>query len=146
MENVAATDQLLRSSVLREMRYAGALKTLSTHLERLENLMRPEGRNELLRIQREISDVVDDSSMAQFEHVFEVMHGGYLQRLANDFPALTPAELRLSAFLRLPIPSKEVARLFSCSVRSIEKHRERMRKKFRLVPSENLTTFLAARY
>jgi len=137
--------QMLRACMLREMRYTGLLKNLNDELSRLEHVIPPEHRRELQAIHREVFQALDTDSLQHFEHIFEAMHGGYLQRLAHDYPSLTPTELRLAAFLRLPMPSKEVARLFSCSVRSIEKHRERMRKKFNLGTHENLTTFLASR-
>jgi DNA-binding CsgD family transcriptional regulator len=137
--------QMLRACMLREMRYTGLLKNLNDELTRIEHHVPAEHRREIQALHREVLQALDSDSLNHFEHIFEAMHGGYLQRLAHDYPSLTPTELRLAAFLRLPMPSKEVARLFSCSVRSIEKHRERMRKKFNLGTHENLTTFLAAR-
>ncbi|HLP28462.1 MAG TPA: hypothetical protein VK147_07470, partial [Candidatus Didemnitutus sp.] len=118
---------------------------IANELSNIEGVLPPDARREVQGLHREVLQALDTDSMAHFEHIFETMHGGYLQRLASEFPTLTPTELRLAAFLRLPMPSKEVARLFSCSVRSIEKHRERMRKKFELEPHDNLTTFLASR-
>lgn len=137
--------QMLRACMLREMRYTGLLKNIANELSNIEGVLPPDARREVQGLHREVLQALDTDSMAHFEHIFETMHGGYLQRLASEFPTLTPTELRLAAFLRLPMPSKEVARLFSCSVRSIEKHRERMRKKFELEPHDNLTTFLASR-
>jgi DNA-binding CsgD family transcriptional regulator len=93
----------------------------------------------------EIISALDTTEQERFAFVLETMQGAFLQKLAQDFPTLTPTELRLAVFLRLPMPSREVARLFSCSVRSVEKHRERMRRKFGLSSNENLTTFLASR-
>jgi DNA-binding CsgD family transcriptional regulator len=137
--------QMLRACMLREMRYTGLLKNIADQLSQVEAVLPAEARREVQGLHREVLQALDSDSMAHFEHIFETMHGGYLQRLAAEYPTLTPTELRLAAFLRLPMPSKEVARLFSCSVRSIEKHRERMRKKFNLDPHDNLTTFLASR-
>lgn len=137
--------QMLRACMLREMRYTGLLRNIADQLSQIEAVLPAEARREVQGLHREVLQALDTDSMAHFEHIFETMHGGYLQRLASEYPTLTPTELRLAAFLRLPMPSKEVARLFSCSVRSIEKHRERMRKKFNLDPHDNLTTFLASR-
>ncbi len=137
--------RLLRACMLREMRYAGLLKNIIAELTQIEAMPLETLRKKVQSIHREVLLALDSDSLDHFEHIFESMHGGYLQRLAREFPLLTPTELRLAAFLRLPMPSKEVARLFSCSVRSIEKHRERMRRKFNLEPKENLTTFLASR-
>jgi DNA-binding CsgD family transcriptional regulator len=145
MQTPAEQLQMLRACMLREIRYSSVLKHVAESLHSMEALLPEKQRADTHHLIKEIHDALDVDSASHFEHIFEMMHGGYLQRLAHDYPELTPTELRLSAFLRLPMPSKDVARLFSCSVRSVEKHRERMRKKFKLYPADNLTTFLAAR-
>lgn len=134
-----------RAYLLREMRYTGVLKHVAEDLAKIESALPHEHRLTAKRLQREVGEVLETDSMAHVEQIMESMHDGYLRRLAQDFPTLTPTELRMAAFLRLPMPSKEIASLFSCSVRSVEKHRERMRKKFHLAPHESLTMFLASR-
>lgn len=100
----------------------------------------------LVRILRDIDEQLDEHQMWQdFIAQFDAIHGNFISKLAREYPTLTPTELRLCAFLRLPMPSKDIATLYHCSVRSIEKHRERMRKKFGLKHNESLTTFLASR-
>lgn len=137
--------KLLRAMIIREVRYTSLLRRAG---ELIKSLQPSTPQNNHVSVQAmldDISSALDEHEQHRFEFVIETMQGAFLQKLAKDYPSLTPTELRLAAFLRLPMPSREVARLFSCSVRSVEKHRERMRKKFGLNPSENLTTFLAAR-
>lgn len=142
---IPADQQMSRTSMLREMRYTGVLKHVAEDLAKMESALPPEHRVTAKRLQREVGEVLESDGLAHVEHIMDSMHDGYLRRLAQDFPTLTPTELRMAAFLRLPMPSKEIASLFSCSVRSVEKHRERMRKKFHLSPHESLTMFLASR-
>lgn len=137
--------QTSRTAMLREMRYTGVLKHVAEDLAKMESVLPPEHRLTAKRLQREVGEVLESDGLAHVEHIMDSMHDGYLRRLAQDFPSLTPTELRMAAFLRLPMPSKEIASLFTCSVRSVEKHRERMRKKFHLAPHESLTMFLASR-
>lgn len=137
--------QSSRTAMLREMRYTGVLKHVAEDLAKMESVLPAEHRMTAKRLQREVGEVLEADGLAHVEHTMDSMHDGYLRRLAQDFPTLTPTELRMAAFLRLPMPSKEIASLFSCSVRSVEKHRERMRKKFHLAPHESLTMFLASR-
>lgn len=141
----AMDQQMSRTAMLREMRYTGVLKHVAEDLAKMESALPPEHRMTAKRLQREVGEVLESDGLAHVEHIMDSMHDGYLRRLAQDFPSLTPTELRMAAFLRLPMPSKEIASLFSCSVRSVEKHRERMRKKFHLAPHESLTMFLASR-
>lgn len=131
---------------MREIRLVSTMRSVHDALASLAQTLDPAHRATLMRLARDIEHALqEDDTWREFVHRFDIVHGNYLSDLAREYPSLTPTELRLCAFLRLPMPSKEVAALFHCSVRSIEKHRERLRKKFNLKPHENLTTFLAAR-
>lgn len=77
-----------------------------------------------------------------FETNFERAHEQFLTKLKTSFPDLTPGDLRLCAFLRMNLASKEIAPLLGISVRGVENHRYRLRKKFDLDNDENLTGFL----
>lgn len=78
----------------------------------------------------------DDWSL--FETNFERAHEQFLQKLKDLFPGLTPKDLRLSAFLRMNLSSKEIAPLMGISVRGVENHRYRLRKKMGLEHDDNL--------
>lgn len=138
--------QLLRAMTVREVRYTSLLRRAAEFMKSAQASLPEKAQHGAQSTIDEINSALDAGEQQRFEFVLEKMQGAFLQKLAKDFPTLTPTELRLAVFLRLPMPSREVARLFSCSVRSVEKHRERMRKKFGLTPSENLTTFLASRH
>lgn len=73
-----------------------------------------------------------------FETNFERAHEQFLQKLKDQFPDLTPKDLRLCAFLRMNLASKEIAPLMGISVRGVENHRYRLRKKMGLDHDDNL--------
>lgn len=73
-----------------------------------------------------------------FETNFERAHEQFLNNLKKQFPELTPKDLRLCAFLRMNLSSKEIAPLLGISVRGVENHRYRLRKKMGLEHDENL--------
>lgn len=73
-----------------------------------------------------------------FETNFERAHEQFLHKIKNQFPDLTPKDLRLCAFLRMNLSSKEIAPLLGISVRGVENHRYRLRKKMNLDHDENL--------
>jgi len=50
--------------------------------------------------------------------------------LKEKYPELKPHELKLCAYLRLNLSSKEIAHLMSISVRGVEISRYRLRKNF----------------
>ncbi len=95
----------------------------------------------LTRIDRNISS---DDDWKVFEDHFEKAHEQFLNRLMTSFPDLTHSDLRLCAYLRMNLSSKEIAPLLRISVRGVENHRYRIRKKLGLAPEENLTEFIMA--
>jgi hypothetical protein len=77
-----------------------------------------------------------------FEENFNEVHEVFLKKLINQYPELTPGDLKLAAYLRMNLSSKEIAPLLNISVRGVENKRYRLRKKLDLPPEENLTEFM----
>ena len=67
-----------------------------------------------------------------FEENFDKVHENFLQRLKGNHIDLTPKDLRLAAYLRMNLSSKEIAPLLNISIRSVEISRYRLRKKMNL--------------
>jgi len=79
-----------------------------------------------------------------FEHLFDQAHQNFFKRLKNDYPDLTPSELRLCAYLKLNLSSKEIAPLLNITIRGVEEKRYRLRKKLNLSSEHGLTDFIMA--
>ncbi|MFY9151849.1 MAG: triple tyrosine motif-containing protein [Prolixibacteraceae bacterium] len=77
-----------------------------------------------------------------FEANFERAHEQFMKTLKENYEELTPSDLRLCAFLRMNLASKEIAPLMGISVRGVENHRYRLRKKLNLEGDSNLTEFI----
>jgi len=77
-----------------------------------------------------------------FETNFERAHEQFMKSLTDNFDDLTPSDLRLCAFLRMNLSSKEIAPLLGISVRGVENHRYRLRKKLNLEADDNLTDYI----
>ena len=77
-----------------------------------------------------------------FEIHFEKAHEKFLQKIMQRYPALSHSDLRLCAYLRMNLSSKEIAPLLRISYRGVENHRYKLRKKFNLKKEENLTDFI----
>ena len=73
-----------------------------------------------------------------FETNFERAHEEFILKLKTGYPKLTPSDLRLCAYLRMNLSSKEIAPLLGISVRGLENHRYRLRKKMGLDVDANL--------
>lgn len=83
-----------------------------------------------------------DSYWEQFHYNFDRVYMNLLSRLKEKFPELTRTNLKLCAYLRLNLSSKEIASLLNITVSGIDKARNRLRKKLYLEPNEDLYDFL----
>ncbi len=73
-----------------------------------------------------------------FETNFERAHEQFFKKMKEKFPELTPSDLQLSAYLRMNLSSKEIAPLLGISVRGVENHRYRLRKKMNIEHDNSL--------
>jgi hypothetical protein len=78
----------------------------------------------------------------QFSIHFNSVHNNFLVSLKKTYPQLTAHDLKLCAYLRMNLSSKDMARLMNISIRGVEINRYRLRKKLALAPKENLFDFL----
>ena len=70
------------------------------------------------------------------------VHDGFIRRLKEAYPNITPQEVKLSAYLRMNMTTKEVANLLKISVRGVEMGRYRLRKKLGIDKDTNLVDFM----
>ena len=77
-----------------------------------------------------------------FEDNFDQAHNNFFKRLKREYPLLTPGDLRLCAYLFMNLSTKEIAPLLNISVRGVEVHRYRLRKKLNLNSDNNLVEFI----
>ena len=120
------------------------LNTLKTELARLSRNAKSElVEKELRQISRKIDrDIRNEKNWEVFERYFDEVHQEFLHRLKEKHPDLTPGELRLCAYLRMNISTKEIAPLMNISVRGVEISRYRLRKKLNLPHEANLSTYI----
>lgn len=85
---------------------------------------------------------VIDEGWEQVMYHFNELNEGYFDRLKKDYPSLTPKDLKLCAYLKMNLTTKEMASLMNVSLRGIEASRYRLRKKLDLETEDNLTAFL----
>lgn len=113
---------------------------ISTIIKRSKN---QEVKKELAKIMTNIDkNIAQDDDWQQFSLHFDQVHGDFTRRLKDNFEGLTPQEIKLSAYLRMNLSTKEIAHLLNISVRGVEIARYRLRKKLLLDRSVNLQEFI----
>jgi ligand-binding sensor domain-containing protein/DNA-binding CsgD family transcriptional regulator len=115
-------------------------------------------KNELFKIKKDLKDDMQtadfnklirllnteeksDESWEQFSVHFDKVHVNFIKHLKDDFPGISSNELRLSAYLKMNLSTKEIAKLMKISPRGVEIGRYRLRKKLNIPSNVNLFEF-----
>lgn len=94
----------------------------------------------LSRIDKHLKDSKD---WELFESNFNEIHDSFFKELHKLHPEkLTPKDLKLCAYLKMNLSSKEIAPLMAISIRGVEIHRYRLRKKLELTSDQNMNEYL----
>jgi DNA-binding CsgD family transcriptional regulator len=96
------------------------------------------------KISKKIRHNSDDKLLKEFSTRFQEVHEGFYDALLKKYPDLTQNELKLCAFLKLNMSSKDISELTGQSIFALENARYRLRKKLGISNSNvNLVTFLS---
>lgn len=131
----------LASTSMQLMENSGALTRLRMELTKLDKGMETD---DLKRITSLLKDVESNTSnWDQFATHFDELNDGFLHRLKQKHSALSRNDLKVCAYLRLHFTSKQIAQLQNISVRGVEIHRYRLRKKLGIETEQSLNDYLS---
>lgn len=89
-------------------------------------------------------DISEEDNWKFFKKAFSNADKNFFKKIKAQHPELTSNDLKLCAYLRLNLSSKEIAPLLNISVKSVEIKRYRLRKKMNLERETNLTDYILA--
>jgi ligand-binding sensor domain-containing protein/DNA-binding CsgD family transcriptional regulator len=113
---------------------------LTSIKKELQNIkMNAEVKTVIKKIEKNLSDNKD---WQLFEEAINNVDTNFLKKLKEVHPNLTSNELRLCAYLRLNLSSKEIASLLNISPRSVDIKRYRLRKKINLPTKKGLVDYI----
>ena len=104
-----------------------------------QNNSKKELKTLIKTIDKELSN---NDSWDQFAYHFDQVHGNYLKKLSGNNIKLSPREIKLAAFLRMNMSSKEISKMLNITSRGVELARYRLRKKLNLKREQNLVEYL----
>ncbi|MCB9281261.1 MAG: carbohydrate kinase [Lewinellaceae bacterium] len=100
-------------------------------------------KRSLKALSRKVESFLDRSGDWQtFEEHFDLLHSDFFKRLKDSFPGLSVPELKICAYLKMGLSTKEIAERMNMSVRGMETRRYRMSKKFGISPQNSLSAFI----
>ncbi len=128
-------------SLVRKMEILSKLKEDLVQYKEMPD--RDKGNKEFQKIIKLIDAELNPAEeWEKFSIHFDTVHANYLKKLRETCPEVTSTELKLAAYLRLNLSTKEIAQLLNISVRGVETSRYRLRKKLGLPNEINLTDYL----
>ena len=132
-------------NVMSLMKKNEMLADLSEKLIRIDSeVTSSEGKDTIKKVARELQKGQEDEIWKEFSLRFKEVHGDFYNSLLAKYPTLGPNDLKLCAFLRLNMSSKDIAALTGQRVSSLETARHRLRQKLGISNSDvNLITFLS---
>lgn len=137
-------DKELANQTLHLIQKNKFLVYVKEELKKLEVQIKDETFKQRLsqQIRRIDKEIDNEKQWEVFETAFDEVHEDFLKQLKLKFPELTPREMRLCAYLKMNISTKEIASLMNISIRGVEISRYRLRKKMGLDRDINLTKFI----
>lgn len=141
--------ELLKSIIDHKARELSAITMqLAQKNELLNNiklgLQQPSTSNNVKGIIKTIDGHLDNSNnWVKFKIHFTSVHPNFFGVLEARYPQLTENELRLCAYIKMRLSSKEIANLINLSVKGMESARYRLKKRFRLGAKDDLNQFIA---
>ena len=134
----------LATSAMHLVQKGELLTKVKSELNRLMKVLDNDNAiNELKKMIKVLSE--DDKADKDWEHFaqhFDKVHRDFVVVLKEKHPTITGNELKLSAYLRMNLSTKEIAQLMNISVRGIEISRYRLRKKLGISSEVNLFDYL----
>lgn len=107
----------------------------------LSEQLKDNGNENIIQQLRQ-SVILTEEDWDQYRQLFDKVHKGYIYRLKQKYPQLTPAEIRYITLVKLQFNNKEMAAALGISVNTIRSTWHRLRKKMELDDEEDLTRLL----
>jgi tetratricopeptide (TPR) repeat protein len=113
--------------------FASRIQEKSKLIEGLEQKLssQPDADDSLL-VQLQQVTILTEDDWKHFKSLFEQVHSGFLQRLKEKYPEISPAEIRFLTLAKLSFSTKEMAAALGVSTQSIRTNWYRIRKKLEL--------------
>lgn len=119
------------------------IKIITTLSEKFEALKQSPGKSNIkwTEIQQILINAIGEEDRT-FEIQIDELHQEYFHKLKENFPLLSQNDLRMCAYLKIGLNTKEIADLLNVQPSSAYISRSRLRKKLQLKVDEDLYDFL----
>lgn len=143
-KDIELKDKELTTQVLHLVQKNELIDMISEKLLEIKKNMGAESQAAVQKVVTDLQSNLQPELLNEFKLRFQHVHNDFINTLNEKFPNLSPSELRLCAFLKLNLTTKEISAITNISPKSIEIARTRLRKKLNLTGTDtNLVMFLS---
>lgn len=122
-------------------------ETIGNIIEKLEQCSLESQGNSMM--EKNIKDIIagletqlKNNSWNEFDSIFKQIHSDFYHKLLHICPDLSPAEIKVAAFLKLNLSTKEIAAITYKSESGVKSTRYRLRQKLGLQSDDSLIPYL----
>ena len=142
--DLAIKDKELAANIMYLLNKNELINSISEKLLEIKEQVGPPSQAAVQKVVLDLQSNLQPELWQEFEFRFQQVHEHFYKTLNEKFPDLTPSEIRLCAFLKLNMTTKEISAITHQNAKSIDVARTRLRKKLNLTGTDhNLVTFLA---
>ncbi|MCK5846204.1 MAG: hypothetical protein KAG84_02110 [Bacteroidales bacterium] len=136
----------LVTRIISGKQYSGFIEDINNSLEDINK------RNSINDVKKDLQSLKKNITVKEqitnnwegFKIQFQNVHPNFFNSLLEVEPNLTQNELRMCAYIKMNMSTKEIANLLNISDRSIQTSRYRLKKKLTLDPNNDLITYIQA--
>lgn len=88
------------------------------------------------------AELNDDKDWVHIEPQLDKVYNNFVSRLKEKYPDLTLSEIKIAAYVRMNMSTKEISEFMHKTTRAVENDRYRLRKKIGLDSNESLQSYL----
>jgi len=142
--DLAIKDKELAANIMYLLNKNELINSISEKLLEIKEQVAPPSQAAVQKVVLDLQSNLQPELWQEFEFRFQQVHEHFYNTLNEKFPDLTPSEIRLCAFLKLNMTTKEISAITHQNAKSIDVARTRLRKKLNLTGTDhNLVTFLS---
>ncbi len=136
----------LVTRIISEKEHTGFVELINKSLSSISDKTSIEDvKKDLQSLKREITIKEQiTSNWDSFKIQFQKVHPNFFNSLLEKEPKLTQNELRMCAYIKMNMSTKEIANILNISDRSIQTSRYRLKKKLSLTPNTDLIAYIQA--
>jgi tetratricopeptide (TPR) repeat protein len=128
----------LAAQVMQLDNHKETLKNVSTLLEKVDHKL-----PEMGKVQQLVSDGIDsEDTWDKVQLHFNNVHPEFFEQLRTIEPELTTNDLKLAAYIKMNLSSKEISQLLNITHKSSQVAKYRLKKKLQLSEEQDLTKFI----